>query len=96
MQAMGVFVFVRYACSRHSEAADGITSLCGKIAPYTFGVYLTHWYVLDLVGKSGLVDAHSILWRTVGALVVFALCASATWAYKRMVSVLRSSPIFAQ
>ncbi|WP_248922226.1 acyltransferase [Olsenella intestinalis] len=88
-QALGVFVFVRYACERNNAATQRIAALCTAIAPQTFGVYLIHWYVLNLIRRSGMVPIHSIVYRTVGALLVFCLCILVTWLYRSAVAGIR-------
>ena len=89
-QAVGVFVFVRYACERNNVVTQRITALCTAIAPQTFGVYLIHWYVPDLIRRSGMVPIHSIIYPTVGAPLIFRLCVLVTWVYRSAVAGLRS------
>lgn len=89
-QAVGVFVFVRYACERNNTVTQRITALCAAIAPQTFGVYLINWYVLNLIRRSGIVPIHSIIYRTVGALLIFCLCMLLTWLFRSAVAGIRS------
>ena len=88
-QAVGVFVFVRYACERNNVVTQRITALCTAIAPQTFGVHLIHWYVLNLIKRSGMVPIHSIVYRTVGSLLVFCLCILLTWLLRSAISGIR-------
>ena len=53
-------------------------------------MYLIHWYVLNLIRRSGMVPIHSIVYRTVGALLVFFLCILVTWLYRSAVRAIRS------
>ena len=70
MYAVSVFVFFKYNADK-LLGGDRTVKLVRFIKPATFGVYLIHLYFHYFAQKCG-VDIFSIVYRTVGALGIFA------------------------
>jgi peptidoglycan/LPS O-acetylase OafA/YrhL len=62
------------------------------LPPLSLGVYLIHYFVLIGLRDAGIMDAHSIWWRTLGALGAYALCAAVTWGMKKVPGLRRIVP----
>jgi surface polysaccharide O-acyltransferase-like enzyme len=74
MQAVGIFVFFRYACDRWKRL-ERFDKICMSLSKYTFGIYLVHFYLVEIIPGLMHIDTGSICWRTVGAVAVFAISA---------------------
>lgn len=48
------------------------------LAPYTFSIYLLHWYFIDYAETTLLVNEYSILWRLCGFLPIALICIGIT------------------
>ena len=55
-----------------------------KLSELTFGVYLIHYYFLILLPQWFHINTYSMVYRTVGAVGVFLLCAGITWIMKKI------------
>jgi surface polysaccharide O-acyltransferase-like enzyme len=82
LQAVALFTFVRNVSFDHGPALR-IASICKQLTPLTLGVYLEHWYLIDLVSRLGLASPFSLKWRLVGPLLIFAACCACTWLLRR-------------
>lgn len=55
-----------------------IQNSIGKITKYfssvTFGIYLTHWFVLQFIINNTNIQRTSITYRTLGAIIIFLVC----------------------
>lgn len=91
MQAVGVFVAFRNV-DWSIGLARCVASACGKLSSLTFGVYLVHWYLINLATTFCGVDGHSILWRTAGTLAVFCASALVAWALRKVPGLRRVVP----
>ena len=84
--ATAVFVFFKYTnwdfITRHEKVRKAVAYLatCG------FGVYLVHVVVIHWLRDNTAVDVRGIMWRTVGAVGIFAVSVA-------IVSILRKIPI---
>lgn len=87
LQATAVFTFARNV-DFSGGVCGRVASVCRALSPLSLGVYLMHYFVLTTVLSLGVVDPHSICWRTLGAAAAYAFCAAVTMAMKK-VPVLR-------
>lgn len=69
LQAMAVFVFVKYRATAWSKSTRVQRSIL-YLQPAAFGIYLSHQYIIYLMNELG-VDEASLLYRTLGALCIF-------------------------
>lgn len=75
LYSTAVFVFFRNM-DEGSPAGRFLGVLTRPFASVTFGVYLIHWFMLQIVQESALsAYSHSIIYRTAGTVVIFLLCA---------------------
>ncbi|MBR0482897.1 acyltransferase family protein [Candidatus Saccharibacteria bacterium] len=72
MQAVGVIVFIKYfPWEKYLKKGTEVLNL---LASCTFGVYLIHRYVLDVIYRQAGFDMADIRWRIFGPFGVFFLC----------------------
>lgn len=90
LQSVAVFVFFQHL--RYEGTWKTLANVCRRLSALTFGVYLTHWFVINAVGRSGIIDAHSIVWRTLGAMAVFVVCSLFTWVVQHIPVLRRAMP----
>lgn len=80
--AMAIFVFFKYL------SRDNLISAWSKItrpfAKLTLGIYLIQWFVLQGVNKITWIDKKSILYRTLGAVVIYVICAVIVWCGSKL------------
>ncbi len=84
MQSCALFLMFRSIDWRNGVVATRIRVLCEKLSSLTFGVYLTHWFVIDFVLHVIKVNEQSIIWRTAGAIAVYSFCSCLTFLLKRI------------
>lgn len=70
LYSVGIFTFIKH---RKLERFD--TQLLYKISDLTFGIYLIHWFFLDLVLTYTDISPYSIMYRCGGGVLVFILSA---------------------
>lgn len=92
LQAIGIFVFARYALAPLLEKSKGMVRVFSWFAKRTFGIYLMHYYFVAEIPKIFGIDVASISWRTVGSVGVFLLCAGVTWLLQQIPVVKRIVP----
>ena len=78
--AVGVFVFFKY----RDYSKVPCHAFINKLSQLTFGVYLMHiyfiWEIPNILGISN----YSIIWRTLGAIFVFAICSIITYGIQKI------------
>ena len=87
MQASAVFLWAKNWDWEKGFAAK-LAGLSKRLQPYTFGVFLIHWYLIDAATNWFGINRRLFVWRTAGALAVFATCIGITWMMQR-IPVLR-------
>ena len=79
LQAVGVMIFFKYFPWEKLLQTKGC-ALIKKLSQYTFGIYLMHiFFVWHIPEWFEFIDTRRFVWRTGGAVVVFALCAFVSW-----------------
>ena len=82
MQAFGLLLFLKKVdWDRLLGRAVGVVSNMTKV---TFGVYLIHYYLIDVIVSKTDLDFRSLLWRTAGALGVFAVSMGISWILSKI------------
>ena len=88
LQAMGVFVFIRYNAVFLNKAETVINWLAKR----TFGIYLIHMYLITYLPKIFSIETEGILWRTIGAAGVFLLGAIIIWIMQKIPGIRKIVP----
>lgn len=76
LYSTAIFLFFK---NLNGQKGEGIVILLSKITkPFvevTFGVYLIHWYVIQIILEYTYISEFSIWWRTIGSITVFLISA---------------------
>lgn len=90
--SFAVFTFVQYDLS-NIKLIDAIsTKWLRTISGASFGVYLIHAYPIEWIPQFFAFDSRSVLWRTVGALLVYILCVLVVLLLKKIPGLKRVVP----
>ena len=79
----GVFVFVKGTGGKLMRHAP-VKTFINAVQPYTFSVYLIHWYVMEALEKYLPINSFSIIYRVFGPFVIFALSCAAAAGIRRL------------
>lgn len=80
---------------KEADKFDKFTSLfkiCGIISKYTFGIYLTHWFVIKAIYDTKFIPTDNVYFITVGAVCVFSVCLLLTWLIKHIPYIKKLIP----
>lgn len=92
-QAVAVYVLIQHLdfdalFARMPQLGKAVHELAGL----TFGIYLMHWFPLKLVQYAFAPDPTRVVFRFGGAVVLYALCAALSYAFKRVPGLRRIVP----
>lgn len=85
--SVAIFVFFKYFKTKKTSTFLG--KLMAQTSPLAYGIYLVQWFVLQIIYKFELVDRRSILYRTLGAVIVYLVCAGLVWVLGRIPFIKR-------
>lgn len=88
LQSCAVFVAVKY----HTSHNKVMIKIIKWLAKRTFGVYLIHMYLLQEISSFLQINTESIVWRTVGASLIFLLSAGIVWIAQQTPALKRITP----
>lgn len=80
--SVAIFVFFKYF--KTNKTTGFISKLIKLFAPLAYGIYLVQWFVLQLVYRISWVDRRSLLYRTIGAVVIYLVCAGLVWVLSKV------------
>jgi len=83
LQAIAVCVLFKYAFKR-IRVSEKMAKVVFSLSGLTFGTYLIHMFVLNFMIREFPIDERSILWRIVGAVVIFAVSALIAYVLKKI------------
>lgn len=69
LYSAAVFIFVK-----NLTLPKFLQKIVSMISPYTFSIYLMHWYFIDYAETTLLVDEFSIIWRLFGVIPIAFIC----------------------
>lgn len=83
LYSTAVFVFMKYGWEYLSKVRLADT-LIRFLKPYTFSMYLVHWYILQIIIKEFRVDVRSIYYRIGAPFVVVVVTVAFAWGIKKL------------
>lgn len=92
IQACAVFLWFRSVDWERGGVASSIARFARRLQPYSFGVYLIHWYLIDIATMGLGINRRMLVWRTVGALVIFAVSIGLTWLIQKIPLLRKTVP----
>lgn len=89
LYAVAIFTWFKYHAK---EWVTGLNRLVQWFASETFGVYLIHWMVINAAEYLLKINPHSIVYRTVGGVLIFIVSTLIIKLLKRMPFVVEILP----
>lgn len=89
IQAVGVMIWFKYV------PWDNILGKCGiklvtEVSKYTFGIYLVNQYLIEQIPLITEINTNSFIYRTFGAVVIFAISAIICWIISKIPIINKS------
>ena len=86
MHTMAIFIFFKYIDYKRllKKGYFRFVSIVSKIAQYTFGIYLLHYFFVMGLPKTMAIETGSLSWRLGGALGIFIICSIITSIIKKV------------
>lgn len=84
LYSIGVYVFIKSLVSAWGERLKIIINASTRLSKYTFGVYLVHWFVMSEIVRVFSINTASIVYRTVGTVIVFSISVFVVYAIKKI------------
>lgn len=81
--SLGVFVFIKYDLVKIMRFG-WISRIVNFLNPYTFGIYLLHWFVLEIIVKAFSIDTHSIVYRLIAPFAILVISVALIWIVQRI------------
>ena len=79
----GLFVFIKYDLVKIMEN-DHVNRIVSFLDFYTFGVYLIHWYILQIMIKLLNINIHSIIYRLGAPFVVIGIAVCIIYVLRKI------------
>ena len=79
----GLFVFIKYDLVKIMEN-DYVNRIVSFLDFYTFGVYLIHWYILQIMIKLLNINIHSIIYRLGAPFVVIGIAVCIIYVLRKI------------
>jgi membrane-bound acyltransferase YfiQ involved in biofilm formation len=83
LQAVGVFVFLRYAGTALMKSR-AVEKFINMMRGYTFPIYLLHWMFLQILLIFVKWEPRSITYRVLSPLIVIPMCILCTWLIRKI------------
>lgn len=83
LYSLGVFVFIKYDLVKLMRFG-WISRIVNFLNPYTFGIYLLHWFVLEIIVKMFGINVHSIVYRLLAPFAVLAISVFVIWIVQKI------------
>ena len=79
--AISVFIFFKNMKFKENIKVKNILK---NISSCSFGVYLIHYFIIGILLKIGLVNEYSLLYRTLGAVIIYLISLLIVWTMKKI------------
>ena len=89
--SVGVFVFFKYTGGR-IMGNKVVAKVINVLKKYTFSIYLTHWYVMQMLVYEFGADTKSIIYRLGAPFLIVIVVVICTWLVRRIPLVRRILP----
>jgi surface polysaccharide O-acyltransferase-like enzyme len=87
LYSVGIFVFVKEICKKTKKIL-----VLNKIVDYTFGIYLIHFFIIDIINKVFEFNIRSIFYRLGLPFIVIPLCMLITFILRKIPIVKKIVP----
>ncbi len=83
MYTVGIFVWMKYNGGKLLKSKI-VSKIVDFLKEYTFGIYLVHWYIKDIMVSDIGIDERSIVFRLLGPFVIIAISVLILFVIKRI------------
>ncbi len=83
LYSFGVFVFIKYDLVKIMKFA-GVSKLVNFLNPYTFGIYLLHYFIMEIIVKVFSINTTSIAYRLLTPFVIIAIAVCVIWIVQKI------------
>ena len=83
LYSIGVFVFIKYDLVTLMKF-NWINKIVNYLNYYTFGVYLIHWYLLEIILKVFNIPQTSIAFRLLSPIAVLIISVGIIWILRKI------------
>ena len=87
----GLFILLKYNYHKFMDN-EIINKIVSSIEYYTLGIYLVHWYILQVLVKTLNIDITSLIYRFFSPFIVIPLCVLIIYILRKIPLVKRSVP----
>ena len=91
LYSLGIFVFIKYDLVKLMKF-DFINKIGNFLNYYTFGIYLIHWYILEILVKTFNLPKFSIVFRLGAPFVILIISVGIIWIVRKIPIVERIVP----
>lgn len=91
LYSIGFFVFIKYDLVKIMKFGY-INKIVNFLNPYTFGIYLVHWYVIKSLIKIFNIEVTSIVFRLIGPFVVILISVSLIYLIRKIPVISKIIP----
>lgn len=82
LYSSAIFLATKNICSKIKNTS--YLYIINKMKKYTFSIYLTHWYVIDLITNFFKLDVHTIVYRLGMPIIVIPICILITFIIRKI------------
>lgn len=91
LYSLGIFVFIKYDLVKLMKF-DFINKIVNFLNYYTFGIYLIHWYILEILIKTFNLPKFSIVFRLGAPFVILIISVGIIWIVRKIPIVEKIVP----
>lgn len=91
LYSLGIFVFIKYDLVKLMKF-DFINKIVNFLNYYTFGIYLIHWYLLEILIKTFNLPKFSIVFRLGAPFVILIISVGIIWIVRKIPIVEKIVP----
>ena len=91
LYSMGVFTFIKYDLVKIMKF-DIVSKIVNFLNPYTFGVYLIHWFVLRVLIKTFNINIQLLSFRLIGPIIILVISIVVIWLIRNVPGVSKIVP----
>lgn len=83
LYSIGMFVFIKYDLVKLMKF-DFVDKIVNLLNPYTFGIYLIHWYILEIFFTGFGISRFSIIFRLFGPFIILIISIGIIWVIRKI------------
>ena len=90
LYSVGIFLFMKNM--KLEKTLSFLNKITRPFSSLTFGIYLIHWFILEIIYKFTNISTVSIYYRSIGTVIIFLLCAILVKIFQSIPFIRRIMP----